>query len=282
MADDSNGNLTVAWYGYNGSPDVVLQSSTRRPSDSSWPTPGVIGPSSLPELALARELALAADADGNLAIAWVKDSSIQTSVRLVGGSWGPSQTISSLEARGPDIAISPLEDITAVWRLGDYLSSSTIQSSTRTLTGVWQATPDTVPFSNYPVEAIIVFDVNGVPTVIAGGWALNPQSGYLESSSMQGSSTPLPPRHFKGSLKKRGHTHKHQYRLKTKWHSSPSSNIGSYRIYKRSKVVRTIPADKKHRFKTHLQWKKSTKKFSITAVTANNTESAQQPLKIHH
>ncbi len=276
IAIDSNGNLTVAWFGYDGSLVEVLQSSTRGPSDTNWPAPVVI------DLSPHTDLALATDAAGNLAIAWGKDDSIRTSIRLVGGSWEAPQTISSPGASGPDIAISPLGDITAVWMLIGSLPSSTIQSSTRTLTGGWQATPDTVPFSNYPGEAIIVFDMNGVPTVIAAGSDPSSGIGYLESSSTQGGSTPLPPRHFKGSLKKRHHTHKHQYRLKTKWHSSPSSNIGSYRIYKRSKVVRTIPADKKHRFKTHLQWKKSTKKFSITAVNTNNTESAQQPLKIHH
>lgn len=96
--------------------------------------------------------------------------------------------------------------------------------------------------------------------------------------------TPLPPSHFKGSIKENKFLNKTEYSLKATWQPSPSPDIVFYRIYKNAKLIGTISADPGSSlfFETCLSSKKSAKNIKIAAVNSCNVESFQIKLRITH
>ena len=92
---------------------------------------------------------------------------------------------------------------------------------------------------------------------------------------------PLPPSKCRATITYKRHAHKHKYHLKARWKPSPS-DVTSYRIYKRSKVVATIPSTAKLVFKKHLLYRSSIKKFRVAAVDSQNGESARKRFRETH
>ena len=157
-----------------------------------------------------------------------------------------------------------------------------------TFVGVTAVNFGSVPATSFtvvsPIEIIAIAPA-GSPGIVdiqveaAGGFSPITDADRYQYNS---SSAPRPPRHFRGTNKKRHHCHERKYVLRSTWKASPSTDTSAYRLYKHKKIIATIPSNSKRSFKTHLIWKHSWKKFSITAVTANNAESVHMKLKIEH
>ena len=314
IAVDADGNATAVWIWNDGS-NFIVQASTKRVGES-WQDPENLSADGydtyVPQIAV--------DAAGNATAVWVTDDGsnyvVQAKTKPFGGSWQDLATLSEAgqDTRAPQIAVDAAGNVTAVWVKGNK-KSGVVESSTQytaptvtsvvpnngspaggtsvTITGnsffgVTAVYFGSVPATSFivvsPTEIIAIAPAGSLGTVdiqvvAAGGSSPITDADRYQYSS---SSAPRPPRHFRGTNKKRHHCHEHKYVLRTHWKASRSTDTSAYHIYKRKKIVATIPSNSKRSFKTHLIWKHSWKKFSITAVNANNTESAHKKLKIEH
>ena len=158
-----------------------------------------------------------------------------------------------------------------------------------TITGTTFVGVTAVNFGSVPATSFTVVSPTEIIAIAPAG---SPGTVYIQVKAAGGFSPitdtnryqyqPSAPRHFRGTVEERHHSHEHKYVLRTHWKASPSTDTSAYRLYKRKKIIATIPSNSKRTFKAHLIWKQSWKKFSITAVTANNAESVHKKLKIKH
>ncbi len=317
IAVDAAGNATAVWIQSDGTHGIV-QASTKLFGES-WPI-DPDNNLSAPELD-ADAPQIAVDAAGNATVVWKVHNGIydivQATTKPYMGSW-PVDPVDLSDLVGssfvPQIAVDAAGNATAVWRL--FGSAGAIQSSTQyvaptvtsvvpnsglpaggtsvtitgtTFVGVIAVNFGSVIAPNFtvvsPTEIIAIAPAGSPGTVdiqveAAGGFSPITDADRYQYTSQP--SVPRPPRHFRGTNKKRHHSHKHKYVLRSNWEVSPSTDTSAYRLYKRNKIVATIPSNSKRFFKTHLIWKHSWKKFSITAVTENNVESVHKKLKIGH
>jgi hypothetical protein len=140
------GLAVVAWRFFDGE-DYVVQ-VVSRPSGGQFSSP--IGIATIPTAASPRELQLAVNADGAIAIAWLqKDStspvdpgqfSVVASVKPAGGDFTPAQIVSALpltagdDAAGARVAIDDAGDVTAAWEYFDG-TAEVIQAADRPRAG---------------------------------------------------------------------------------------------------------------------------------------------------
>ena len=314
IAVNTAGNATAVWASFDGTNNFI-QAKTK-PFGGSWQDVDTLSDDGLdtavPQIAM--------DAAGNATAVWaIFDGTffiVQSKTKPVGGSWQDLATLSDAgqSAREPQIAVDAAGNATAVWIKGDKTSGvveSSTQYATPSVTGVVPTGGSTaggtsvtitgnsffgvtavyfgsVPATSFivvsPAEIIAIAPAGSLGTVDIQVIAAGGSSPITDADRYQytSSSAPRPPRHFRGTNKKQHHSHEHKYVLKTHWKASPSTDTSAYRLYKRKKIVATIPSNSKRTFKTHLIWKHSWNKFSITAVNANNTESAHKKLKIEH
>ena len=314
IAVNAAGDAAAVWVGSDGSNEIIQ--ATTKPFGESWQDPVDLSEAGRNNVAPQ----IAVNADGNATAVWVRDDGshyiVQAKTKPFGGSWQDIATLSEAgqDTRGPQIAVDAAGNATAVWIKGDKMRG-VVESSTQyaaptvtsvvpnngspaggtsvTITGnsffgVTAVYFGSVPATSFivvsPTEIIAIAPAGSLGTVdiqvvAAGGSSPITDADRYQYSS---SSAPRPPRHFRGTNKKQHHSHEHKYVLRTHWKASRSTDTSAYRIYKRKKIVATIPSNSKRSFKTHLIWKQSWKKFSITAVNANNAESAHKKLKIEH
>lgn len=88
---------------------------------------------------------------------------------------------------------------------------------------------------------------------------------------------PLPPAHFIGFIT--GHK---KFVLHAMWTPSPSPNVVQYRIFKGKKLIAKIAATAPLRFTKRSFFKRSFKKYTIVAVSADNLSSDPVQITIKH
>ena len=313
---DLLGNVTAVWRTGAGGTDSIVRTSIQ-PYGGDWKAPETI-PYQYPSFSISGVV----DRSGNLTIATTGvvdldtgQACIQSTTRPYGGgAWQAPEIVSSddVVALDPVLAVNSTGDVVAIWTT--FGSPGKIQSATRTpVPIITNVSPSSGPPSGGTEVTITGEHFDGALGVLFGTTpAVSPE--YLSSTTIRAiappgvvgtvdvqvitpqgtslivetdqytySATPLPPSHFRGEVKKRrGHHRKHPYRLTAKWRPSPSTNVESYRVYKRSKVVGIIPVQSHCVYRDHLRWRGSTKKFSIVAVGAGTFESTSVKLKVRH
>ena len=90
------------------------------------------------------------------------------------------------------------------------------------------------------------------------------------------------PKNFRGILKKCELLNKTVYNLETHWKKSSTTDIVTYRIYHKGKVIAKIPAKHKFVFKKCLKSKNDAESYFISAVNAGGAESIRIKLRIEH
>ncbi len=307
VAIDLSGNTTVIWGGSFPFDNTAVQALTK-PFGGAWPT--------IPEpiSSAGFKARFTIDPFGNATAVWYSNTDpieVRASTKLFGSTWQPTADILSTETiftTPPDIATDMFGNVTALWpNIGTAVQSATKQplptiltinpnigptegGTSVTITGdnfsevqnVLFGSISALQYSVVSPTSIIATAPAGTGTVDVRVIALSGTSPITVNDQYTYTNQPLPPPSFRGTIRKRTQHHKHKWSLKATWKQSDSSNISSYIIYKRSKPVKTILANAKRRFSTHLLWKKSTKKFSIVAVNSNNNESVHKRLKIVH
>ena len=313
IAVSTAGNATAVWV-YDGT-HLIVQAKTK-PVGESWQDLATLSDAEqdgdVPQIAV--------DAVGNATAVWVwydgTNHIVQAKTKPVGGSWQENPDNLSDEghdANVPHIAVDTAGNATAAWWTIYSVASGVIESSTQyaaptvtsvvpaggppagrtsvtitgnTFVGVTAVYFGSAPATSFtvvsPTEIIAIAPAGALGTVDIRIVAAGGSSPITDADRYQYAPKPSAPRHFRGTNKKRHHSHEHNYVLRTHWKASRSTNTSAYHIYKRKKIVAIIPSNSKRTFKTHLIWKHSWKKFSITAVTANNAESVHKKLKIEH
>jgi uncharacterized repeat protein (TIGR01451 family) len=125
-------------------------------------------------------------------------------------------------------------------------------------------------------QASASFDYDACSTTIPGQ---NSSNVVTLEVTLPPPSPPAPeaPSNFAGVVKKCKFLNKNQYSLKASWTPSPS-DVVSYRILKRGKIVATIPAAGPYVFETCLKSRKEAGEFSIVSVSSDGRVS--EALKI--
>ncbi len=90
----------------------------------------------------------------------------------------------------------------------------------------------------------------------------------------------LPPKHFKGRLKKCELLNRNRYSLKLTWDPPSSNDVIYYVLYLNNKQIAKIPTSKHPVYKTCLNSKKKSHQFAITAMYPNQQESKQVKVRI--
>lgn len=91
---------------------------------------------------------------------------------------------------------------------------------------------------------------------------------------------PQPPVNFVGEIIKNKFLNESELVLRATWGASPSENVIAYRIFRNDQLVAEIPANEPFVFKICICSRKNAKKFSIAAVSVDNTESVRVPIRI--
>jgi len=108
---DDAGGATTVWV---AGPGVVTASDRDR--DGGWGGPRAL---SAPAERAPYRAALAGNARGDLAVAWLRDEAVQVAVRPAGGPWSPPRTVSApgRVALGPEVqvAVGPSGRVAVTW-----------------------------------------------------------------------------------------------------------------------------------------------------------------------
>lgn len=161
IAVDPAGNTTAVWTRFDAGFQRI-QASTR-PADGTWTTPTTLSDGGQD----AQGVDVTVDPAGNAAAVWFRGSAttyrIQASTRPHGGDWTIATTLSEPghPALNPQVAVSPMGDVTVVWHRYDG-AYNRVQASTRPAGGVWPTIPVTLSeTAQNSQEAQVVVDSAG-------------------------------------------------------------------------------------------------------------------------
>lgn len=287
IAVDSAGNAVAVWTEFDGT-NFMLQGATL-PFGKSWsraetisnPTSGSFIPS------------IAIDFAGNAIAVWSqfdgKNTMIQYARLAFGKTWTSPMDLSYASVAivtNPQIAFDSSGNALVTWMRESDVNTNEVLIQSAVISsdgkGLWPmnvagagAEGALSPFS------VLAMNSNGNAIV---AWP-NQSSQHIQSvrlapaASINPSMGPLPPSKFKGSINKKRCSRKRKCVLEVTWEGSPSSDVIAYRIYRKSKVIATIPAQAPLRFEK-MSSKKRIKGYRIAAVNKDNQESKRIKLKM--
>jgi hypothetical protein len=303
IAVDSDGNATAIWQRSNGS-NTIIQTSTKAFSGS-WTTPNDLSASG--QNAQAPQIAV--DAAGNATAVWQRsngtNSLIQASTKLFGSNWQTypdDLSEADQNAYAPQVASDSSHNVTiAVWWKSENFTVQAAQKITEpTITrlspnfgpvkggklvtvigtnfyNVTQVAFGSSTASSFTVTSPTTIDVIAPPGTGTVDVRITTSSGTSAISSLDQYTYIATPRSFHGTVEKKNH---HRWLLRSHWKPSQSPDIVSYRIYKGSKLVDIIPSNEKLHYSDYLKWRRSAKKFKVSAFNSKNQESKRKKIKI--
>ncbi len=310
VAVDSSGIATVVWSQSDGTNSRIRAST--KPFEGIWTPPDTLSEDGQN----AYGPYVAVDSSGNATVVWSRSDGtngrIEASTKPFGGTWATPSALSGAGSNAgfEHIAYDSFGNATATWsdnvdfggriqfaiQYAPPIISSVIPNngpvtggSSVTIMGKNFFSTSSVTFGSASATSFTVVSVSEIVAVVppgssgivdirvqaAGGTSpitANDRFTYAQS-------TLLPPRHPRGKVTKRHHNSSHKYILRARWKKSLSTKVTAYRIYKKSKVVATIPFRKELTYKTHMQRRHSWKKFSVATVNKEGEESVHKKLK---
>jgi hypothetical protein len=166
IAVDRNGNVTVVWFGSQGSNNVV-QASTK-PLGQTWQEP-----TTLTHAYLQAPPQIAIDSHGNAIAVWVAfdgtNHFIQSSTKLFNQAWQETPDIlpgSQNAVDIPRIGVDSMGNATVVWSDEESPTMWPIRASTKPFGSSWQTIPDVLFLSESFSPPQIAVDSMGNATVI--------------------------------------------------------------------------------------------------------------------
>ena len=165
LAVDAQGDATAVWQRFNGT-DTIVQAAAR-PASGTWQTPvDVSAPGGD-----ADEPRVAVNAHGDAVAVWRRSNGtntiVQGAIRPAGGAWHAPVDLSSAgqNAVGPQVAIDPQGDATAVWQRPNG-TNTVVQAAWLPGGGVWQAPVDLSAPGQDAVNPEVVLDAQGAATAV--------------------------------------------------------------------------------------------------------------------
>ena len=161
VAADAQGNVTAVWRSTDGGATYSVQTASR-PSGGTWSAPLPL--SDAAQSAFAPEVVV--DPAGNATAVWYRSNGtkyvVQASTRPAGGGWTPAVDLSetSQDAFLPALATTPSGAVTVVWERSNG-TNTIIQSSTRSLGGVWSSPVDLSEVGQDASSARVAVDPDG-------------------------------------------------------------------------------------------------------------------------
>lgn len=184
VALDANGDATAVWIRSNGTNDVVQ--TAIRPAGGVWQATVDL---SVPGQE-AREPRIAVNAHGEAAAVWRRSDGantiVQGAIRPAGGVWQAPVDLSATgqKALGPQVAIDPQGDATAVWQRPNG-TNTIVQAATLPAGGVWQAPIDLSAVGQDAFNPELALDAQGNGTAI---WQRSNGATYIVQAATHAAS----------------------------------------------------------------------------------------------
>ncbi len=180
---DDHGDATAVWTYDDNYHDSVL--AAERPAGGAWETPVTLDSG---EYAVANPR-LAVDPQGDVTAVWTSRSLmnandiVRSAMRPAAGAWQTPVDLSdaSENAVGPQVAVDPHGNATAVWDLFGA-SSNVVQAAVRPGAGSWQTPVELSagPKTPYPAQQQVTVDSHGAATAV---WNLYDGTAYITQAA---------------------------------------------------------------------------------------------------
>jgi PKD domain len=182
VAVDAQGNATAVWVQWVGFGDMEILEAATRPAGGAW--------SASVQLSQAGEQPLSpkvvVSPDGEATVVWLgyngSTEVVRAATRPAGGAWSQPVALSDLDeyASGPDLAIDPQGNATAIWTGGPQFEHRFVQTATRPAGGSWSQPVALSDESEAAVWPHITSDAQGDLTAI---WDLGGEEGVIQSKT---------------------------------------------------------------------------------------------------